>query len=261
MYKMSVTVNIPYAAALSCDGSGNLRVLESNTFQWGSYADASFNDVQLSMSVSAIKDLFMVSNVSDEMADMTVDISGNASGNFILALFNSLTGVAKKSDDATMDVETYLVSEAQAQIDAALATDGIAAGLEAENVHNLGITDFADDASNAAVAMYNGLAPNSAANLRKIIALQYQNAEWLPAGGDSADEPAQIPFKAGDVINFRFIANQTYMIHEVIGTEDNTTSPADGSVTHLGSIDSTPLSGYTIAQKIINVAITLKEDE
>lgn len=267
------TVVVPFAASLvGTGGTGKLETIDANTFSWNKTADADFAG---SISVSAMQDLFAVSEVSDSAADMTVAIVPSKEANFEAAIMKALkagnaeTAKLTHGGEATANdynkvilnsstVKDYMLNVAQYDIDTDLGSaDGIAAGLAAEQVKSLLLPNFDIDASTAAISMYNGLADAGAGNLRKIIALQYGNVAYLSSNdGTDVVDPKKIPFAAGDKVVFRFLVDQSYNISQ--DPKALTSSPAGGAVTAVNDTSSLfPQTGYNVGQRIIDLTLTL----
>lgn len=275
---MPTTVVVPFAPTMNTSGDGSLETLKTNVFAWSTAADATFNDTT-SMSAAVLRNMFTVSESPDNAADISVSINNGDA--FKAALLASLKGGAKLAATAgtytipnsagnnvtvgSSGVKAFMLNVAQHDIDAALETDGIAAALEAEHVKGLKLDNFDIDASQASIDMYNGLALTE--NLRKIIALQYNNAAYKasPTDGTDAADPTIIPFATGDSVVFRFLLDQAYTITQdpkAMTSNPAGSTPVDSSLTQGSgqygtSPFASPAAGYIVDQRVIDITMTL----
>lgn len=252
-----VNIGVPVPASFTTSGTAVIEDICAESFTWtGAHATFAGN-----MSVADFKNAFVLSeNLDDDNAELLVSMNTDSGAvtAFKAALFAALNGGAKYASGAdpagyskdAMDagsstLQAYLESWAQAEIDADLAENGIPAALEAEHVSNLGLTDFAEDASGGAKTLWDNMAAQQNQAGLNIIARQ------LPSNRYPEAFSSELPVEKDDVITFRFDISQTYAVSASAADATGEQTAQDGLPA------GAPGSGYGVGVRAIDLELTL----
>ena len=250
------TIVSPFSVALSADGTANLQVNETGTYAFVGTADM---DLNCSVSMAGLVGAFLLSNgASDNAADFAVskDAAGEAAFKaFISAAINAGTTTAAGDANANnyspaaigSDAKTYLLNQAQKDLDADLASaDGIAATLSAEQMKDVAISVGAWETATvgAGTDAWSGLSDAHG----NVIARQ------LPATRYSdTSEDTRIPLAVNDVFQFRVTCSQNY----TISTESAADLPV--SMTAATTQSANNALYYDVDNKVLQFNVTLTE--
>ena len=268
---MAQTINIPFVAALQSDGTANLQTVQAAT-----YAFAAAANVVLSGVLSAgIINAFAISHEdsSDSTVSLKVDMVNQAA--FREALAAAMAAATISTSDSAIHVKykdvasgegggvgnslaNYIKAAIHTDVIAALDNNSIAAELEASDVGAVSLTQFAEDCSGAAHAMWTGL-DNLADDLRVVVATQVDNARYTANGPAEGFTPT-LPLNSGDKMVFRFNLNSNLAISEDAQDITNGTGVTDGSGPGVGTYTSvgTSTSGTTLASgaRVVELVLT-----
>jgi hypothetical protein len=251
---MAATIVSPFSVSLSADGTANLQVNETGTYQFVGNADM---DLNCSVSMAGLVSAFLIANpTSDNVADFAVTRDGDGADAFKAfvsgAINAGLTAAAGDSNansysaaPINSSAKVYLLNQAQKDLDADLeATDGIAATLSAEQMKEVAISDGAWETAT------NGAGANAWSNLTgahgNIIARQLS-----PTRYSDTTEETRIPLLAGDVFKFRVTCAQNY----TISTQTKSDLPNGMTSATYEMVKSQ--NYYTVKNKVLQFNVTL----
>jgi hypothetical protein len=211
---MPVNVNVPFQATIALDGTVSIKTIKAEQYNLGP-ADATFTGTLR----DAILDAFVVSNnESSEVANVAVDVSGanleDAIESLAFELCTAYKGNTLPTASNMTTLKQYLLDFATSQLNAQLATNGIADTLEADAVENsIDLPQFPTDMSGGSAGMFDGVKALNP-NIRALLATQINNSKWESA----TTLDSQLPLYDGlDTMTFQFIITQHYAVSETAG--------------------------------------------
>ena len=212
---MPVTVNVPFQATIALDGTVSLKTIKAEQYNLGP-ADATFTGTLR----DALLDAFVVSNnEGSEVANIAVDISGakleDAIENLAFELCTAYKGTTPPATSSAMTtLKQYLLAFATSQLNAQLATNGIADTLEADAIENgIDLPQFPTDMSGGSADMFDGIESLNP-NIRALLATQINSSKWESASTLDSELPL---YDGNDTMTFQFIVTQHYAVSENAG--------------------------------------------
>lgn len=266
-------VGIPISGSITADGTAALQTIPQESFVW-SGANAKF---ACTMDVDKFIAAFTLSQVEvDACGELVVSMDADGKDDFKAELLRALDvdGKLMVTTDPVVDllvfskyltagangskVQEYLESWAQAELDADLSGNGIAAELEAEHVAALALTEFGVDASAGVAQLWVDMNAANATPNMNIIARQFSHARYMeqPTANSEGEYSvaSRLPAKAGDIITFRFNIDQTYTVSQY---EQAATGAAAGAIAStLGAYPGFG-TGYGVAVRAVDLVLTL----
>jgi hypothetical protein len=253
----AVTINIPFVAALQSDGNALLETVRAATYAFGVSADV----VLIGDLTSDIINAFLISHEdsSNELVSLDVTMQNSAAFRDALAaamqaayIFTADPAIHPKYSGATevqgagsavgFTLQQYVKAAIHTDVITALASNTIASELEASDVQDISLGNFAGDCSGAAAAMWTGL-DGLDAGLRRVVATQVPNSKYTAAGEGFT---SAIPLVAGDTMVFRFNLNSNLTIAGSPQDLTSGTGVTDGTGPGVGSYtDGTTLASAT----------------
>lgn len=239
-----VQIGVPISASFTAYGDASVNTIPTETFTWG----AANKDITYSgMTAAEFNDAFDLSeNVFNDVASLSVYMTAdeNKKNAFIAKLKLALeTGAG--------DLAGWLAGEARAELDEHLKANGIPDAIEAELVTTISMVDFAEDASQGAVNMWNALEDANGSGPLNLISRQIPRSRY---GTDAFD--GKMHAAEGDEVVFRFNIEQMYSF-----------SPAEAGGIGGTGVELADLGGgiypaktavtYGINSRSVNVTLTL----
>lgn len=253
-----INVNIPYVAKFSADGSLTIETVQHQSYDLAA-ADLEIQGYMLN-------DLFKAFKVSDEvsgsMVQLAVNMNGDLSSNFLVALRRNLE-YAPEVDPATGApapgvefLQAFLERIAREKLKYELQHNGVAAALEAADMSPLEITNFEADASAGAADMWQGL-NDLAPNMRALIATQIPNANYISNYDVSLNAEVIrefLPLRGGDTLTFQFVISQNYEVTESVQPGVTGSNIGAGEGPNQTGV-TTALGSYAIPSKTVNIVM------
>jgi hypothetical protein len=263
-----VTINIPFVAALQSDGAANLQTVQAATFTFAGDAD-----VVLAGALTAnIINAFTISqeDPSDSTVSLVVTMANQAAFRDALAAAMAAATISTADDEIHVkykdvasgegggvgnSLENYIKAAIHTDVITALASNTIAAELEASDVGAVTLDDFAGDCSGAANAMWEGLDALNA-ELRVVVATQVPNSKYTE---DGEGFTSTLPLTAGDKMVFRFILNSNLTISESAQDKTNGEGTADGAGPGVGNYGGATANILASSARVVELVLTVAE--
>lgn len=253
---MPATVNVPFVGTMNNSGTADLQTVQQESFTFTGVANAVLSGVLSPDIIGA----FEMSQEEQTSGTVVLNVGMRTDTLFKAALKAALETVTVTSADndlrdqyaiagaSSKTLQEYIVAWCRQEIDNDLTTNTIGAAIEASEVENLTLSNFANDASGAAVSMYDGLVGLSA-DTRRLVATQLPSSRFPETFSDA------LPLIDGDMMVFRFNVNPTIVVSEKIQDLGGST---DGGAAGTAAAGAGPGvgSGYGVDQRVIELVLT-----
>lgn len=260
------TINVPFVATMNADGTATLQTVQQEEYNFTDAADATLvGDLS-----SGIINAFQLSQETQTSGTVVLNVAMRNPTAFRNAMTAALQAVTVSVADTDLSgqyatagavgklLKEYIIAWDRQEIDTNLTSNTIGAAIEASEVQNLDITDFAMDASAASVDMYDGLDALNA-DVRRLIATQLPSSRYnTDASGTALSEAFgdSLPLISGDKMVFRFYVNSNISI-----TEDpqDLGGASDGGAYGTATAGAGPGVGtyYGVSVRTIELVLTL----
>jgi len=242
-----VNVNVPVQITVALDGTVTLQTIKSEQYNLGP-ADASFTGNLR----DALLDAFVVSNnQGSESPNIAVDLCGNTVAAAQANLADEMRHAPKVGTTGTanmVSLKQYLLAFATSQLNAQLATNGIADTLEADAVENgIDLPNFHSDICGGAISMFDGISA-LAPHIRALLATQINSSRWESASTLDSELPL---FDGGDSMTFQFIITQHYAVSEE--AVSNFSDPSNNNIQGVGP--GVAPTHYTVATRTVDLKL------